>query len=62
VYGVRQLEKTFRSTLYATLTIQGFALTHLLECMVETFGFALSVDKLDVKFFDSLFEMCNSAT
>ena len=48
-YGIREVEKTFRNALYAALGIEGFALMHLLECMVYTICFALSVGQLDVE-------------
>jgi len=50
VYIVRDPEKTFRSSVYATLGIQGFASVFLLMRMVdsnETISFALGVGKLD---------------
>ena len=52
VCGVRDLGKTFRGTMYATLGIQGFTLMLLLVCTVnsnETISFALGVSKLDEK-------------
>jgi len=49
MYCIRELEKTFRSTLYAAMGVEGFALMHLLECIVDTVGFALSVDQLDAE-------------
>jgi len=58
VCGVRELEKVFRGILYATLSIQGFALMLLLVCMDDP----LSVGELDAKFLIGLFEMCDSAT
>ena len=63
VYGVHDLEKTFRSSLCATLGIQRFALVLLLVSTVdpdETAGFALRVSKLDMEFLVGLFEMCDS--
>ena len=34
---------------------------HLLECMVNTIGFALSIGQLDAEFLVSLFKMGDSA-
>ena len=53
VYDVRQLEKTFRSTLYATLGIQGGALMLLLVRMIDPLG----VGKLDTELLVGLFEV-----
>jgi len=47
---------------YMSLSIQGFTLMLLLVCMDdpdETIGFVLGLGKLDVKFLDSMFEMCD---
>lgn len=40
MYDNHELEKTFHSTLYAMLSVEGFTLMHLRESMVDTIGFA----------------------
>ena len=55
VYGTLNLAQRFCSIIYATLSIQRFALIHLLVCTVdpdETISFLL-------KFLIGLFEMCD---
>ena len=55
VYGTLNLAQRLCSIIYATMTIQRFALMHLLLCTVdpdETIGFFL-------EFQVGLFEMCN---
>ena len=50
IYGIPELEKTFRSTAYVTLGIQELALMLMLVCTVdpnETVCFALGVGKPD---------------
>ena len=59
VYGVRNLEKRLCSIMYTTLSEQGFALMLLLVCTVGPDEFVLGLGKLDAKFLDGLFEMCD---
>ena len=61
VRGIRELEDTLRSTLYATLGIQGFALMLLLLCTVHVICSPLSVGKLSAEFLVGPFEMCDFA-
>jgi len=52
IYDIHDLEKTFCSTMYLTLGIEGLALMLLLVRTVdsnETVGFALGVGKLDAE-------------